>query len=121
MPVLHIVSNLPKSKFTPDFVQKASKKAAELTERPEGVIEVIIQADQIVSFAGSQEPAAYVFLGGIGCLGDERRGSVGRQLNEFLVKELGLKPDRFYILFQSIGPTDVSFTGKLFSEILAGK
>ncbi|KAI6181676.1 putative Macrophage migration inhibitory factor [Aphelenchoides besseyi] len=121
MPILQIVTNLPKSKFTADFVKKASTKASELTERPEQVIEVVVQADQIISFAGTQEPAAYVFLGGIHCLSEERRGPIGKSLNEFLVNELGLKSERFYIHFLSIQPEDVSFTGKLFSQILAGK
>jgi hypothetical protein len=37
MPIVQIVTNLPKSKITNEFVKKTSQLSAELTNRPEAV------------------------------------------------------------------------------------
>lgn len=37
MPVIRIETNLPKTKITAEFVSRASKLSAELTQRPEQV------------------------------------------------------------------------------------
>jgi hypothetical protein len=55
---------------------------------------VIVQPDQIISFSGSQDPAAYIFVGGIDCVGEERRGPIGKAIHDLLVAELGLKSER---------------------------
>ncbi|KAI6202972.1 hypothetical protein M3Y94_00502700 [Aphelenchoides besseyi] len=96
MPVLEIQTNLSKSKIPANFLAKATTKIATLTGKPESYAQVVVLADQLVSFGGnSTDPAAAVRFTSIGKVsGPEVTAPLVSDLTDFISAELGIPKDR---------------------------
>jgi phenylpyruvate tautomerase len=113
MPVLCITTNVTKTAFSKDHAILAlSKIAAKLSGKPESYVNVIINADAIMSFGGSTEPAAHVEFSSIG--GFSNNAVVAQELTEAISKHLNISRDRFYIKFTDLEASAVSFRGNTF-------
>ncbi|KAI6182469.1 Macrophage migration inhibitory factor-like protein [Aphelenchoides bicaudatus] len=115
MPGLEITTNLPRSKIPADFLQKASKKVAELTSKPESYCSVVVLTDQLVSFGGTTEPAANVRLMSIGNISGEKTAPLVSSLSDFITSELDIPKNRYYIVLYDASPKTISFNGQTFA------
>lgn len=99
MPYLSIQTNqvLDDSK-TQQFIKKASHSVAEILGKPESYVMIAIQADTPMSFAGSNEPTAYVQLKSLG-LPESSTAVFSQAICNLVNAELNISPDRIYIEF----------------------
>uniref|UniRef100_A0A7E4VTN7 L-dopachrome isomerase n=1 Tax=Panagrellus redivivus TaxID=6233 RepID=A0A7E4VTN7_PANRE len=113
MPILTITTNATKSAFPKeDTVLALSKLVAKLTGKPESYVNVIINADAIISFGGSAEPAAYVELASIG--GFSNANSVAKALTDAVNQHLKVPKDRFYVKLTDVPASELAFRGQTF-------
>jgi phenylpyruvate tautomerase len=71
--------------------------------------------DQLLSFAGSDSPSAFVTVMSIGHLGVEENKKHSAAIAAELEK-LGVASNRAYILFQDATASDVGFKGTTFAD-----
>lgn len=71
-----------------------------------------------MSFAGSEEPAAYGEVISIGGLGPGVNGKLSSALAEILESKLSIESSRFYIKFYDVQVVLISFLGFSVSVIL---
>ncbi|KAH0458945.1 hypothetical protein IEQ34_011759 [Dendrobium chrysotoxum] len=63
---------------------------------------ILLNGGQPISFAGSEEPAAYGELVSIGGLGPSVNGKLSSALAELLQNKLSVDGSRFYIKFYDV-------------------
>ncbi len=68
--------------------------------KPESYVMVLVQANQSLSFAGSNDPAVYMELKSLGLPQDSTK-ALSKSLAELVQSELGVPADRVYIEFAS--------------------
>ncbi|XP_073949750.1 macrophage migration inhibitory factor-like isoform X2 [Choristoneura fumiferana] len=67
------------------------------------VFTVVVSGDCDVSFGGdSDTPGAAATLESIGHVGAEENKIIGKEVSEFVQKELGIHPDRFFMSIYDI-------------------
>ena len=99
MPYLSIQTNqnIEESK-TRQIIQKVSHATAEILGKPESYVMGALQSNTPMSFAGSDEPTAYVQLKSLG-LPESSTTSFSESICSLLNAELGVSADRIYIEF----------------------
>ncbi|KAI6239479.1 hypothetical protein M3Y99_00565600 [Aphelenchoides fujianensis] len=119
MPILHISTNLPAARIDDEFVRRASRKAAELTELPEAVIQVVVLADQKISFGGSLEPSAFVSLHHVRAYEEAEIRRLVHSLVAFLEAELQVDGERIFLTFEAHDPKAVARGRRLVADLIA--
>ncbi|KAI8422711.1 hypothetical protein MSG28_006476 [Choristoneura fumiferana] len=103
MPCLKILTNLPKSEIPKDFVNKIIPVLVKTVKKDPAVFTVVVSGDCDVSFGGdSDTPGAAATLESIGHVGAEENKIIGKEVSEFVQKELGIHPDRFFMSIYDI-------------------
>ena len=99
MPYLKINTNavMDKSDET-RLAGDASKEVANLLGKPESYVMVEVNSSLSMSFAGSDDPLAYLELKSIG-LADEKSASFSKSLCSFIADHTRIEPARIYIEF----------------------
>ena len=99
MPYLSIQTNQPLNESeTQQLTQKASHVVAEILGKPESYVMIAIQAGTPMSFAGTNEPAAYVQLKSLG-LPESSTADFSQAICNLVNTELKISTDRIYIEF----------------------
>lgn len=99
MPYLSIQTNQSIDESnTQNIVKKVSHAAAEILGKPESYVMVALQANTAMSFAGSNDPTAYIQLKSLG-LPESSTTSFSQALCSLLNTELNISPERIYIEF----------------------
>ena len=99
MPLLTIHTNIAIE--NPDRLAKtASKKVAEILGKAENYVMVHVLQQQILTFAGSSEPAAFLQLKSLG-LAEDQTGSYSEALCQMISAECAIDTSRIYIEFSS--------------------
>jgi phenylpyruvate tautomerase len=75
---------------------------------------VHIKDEQVLTFAGTFEPAYIANIYSIGKISPEMNVNTSKGLSEFLSKELGLPDDRGYIGFHDMKATNMGWKGTVF-------
>ncbi|KAI6218485.1 hypothetical protein M3Y99_01706900 [Aphelenchoides fujianensis] len=112
MPLLTLVTNLPKAQIPATFYPKAQAVVAEVLNKP---LSIHVQADEWLELKGSSAPGALATFQIIG-LADELRVSLAKRLTEVVLSELKVESDRFYLIFNVIKAEYVATNGVLLSE-----
>ena len=99
MPLLEITTNIPLANKSV-IARSASKLTANILGKPESYVMVKILPEQILMFAGSDEPAAHVKLKSLG-LPENLTADFSAEICAFISAELGIKSSRIYIEFAS--------------------
>lgn len=99
MPYLRIQTNLPVNEAAKHkTVTRASKLVARELGKPETYIMVTFAPVQTMSYAGSEEPCAYLELKSIG-LPESKTTSLSQALCKLMEKTLKIPATRVYIEF----------------------
>lgn len=99
MPYLKIQTNLPLNKKAERTILKhASALVAEQLEKPETFVMVALESDTPMSFAGSDDPLAFLELKSIG-LRPARTKDLSEALCKLVEGHLGIPRDRVYVKF----------------------
>jgi len=101
MPYLKITTNKPLEKDQEaELSKKASTLVSSLLSKPENYVMVEISSGNTMSFAGSNDPLAYLELKSIGLPG-EKTADFSSELCHFISTQLNINTDRIYIEFAS--------------------
>jgi len=99
MPYLSIQTNQPvDNDKNQALLKKASHTVAEILSKPESYVMVAIQSNTPMSFAGNNEPTAYVELKSLG-LPESSTAEFSQAICNLVSSELGISTDRIYIEF----------------------
>ncbi|MCK4676224.1 MAG: hypothetical protein KAT61_09910 [Gammaproteobacteria bacterium] len=99
MPLLEISTNV-KLANSQDIAEQASRLTADILGKPESYVMVKIQTEQILIFAGNNEPAAHVELKSLG-LPEDKTADFSASICTFISSELKIDSARIYIEFAS--------------------
>ena len=99
MPLLNITTN---NKINDDklFALLASKTTAKFLGKPESYVMVIVKDKQTLTFAGNDNPAAFVELKSLG-LPESDTAKFSSSLGSLINEQLGIEQDRIYIEFSN--------------------
>lgn len=100
MPYLRILTNQTVNKQS-DILEEISKLTAEKLGKPEAYLMTSLLESVAMTFAGSDEAAAFVECKGIGLSGDKVK-AVSEALCTYLEEELAIPADRIYIEFTDV-------------------
>nr|VFJ89709.1 MAG: Phenylpyruvate tautomerase PptA, 4-oxalocrotonate tautomerase family [Candidatus Kentron sp. LFY] len=102
MPYLRIQSNISvDSADKKSLLTKASASVASQLGKPERYMMTYLDTDCAMTFGGSDEPLAFVELKGLD-LSESRTAELSDTISRLLLVELGIRPDRVYIIFSDI-------------------
>ena len=96
-----------------DLMKKTSVFIAELLAKPESYVMIAIKPETPLTFAGSDEPTAFVRLKSIG-LPKERCSEFSEKICGFVKQELEVPPNRVFIDFKDLEREMFGWNGKTF-------
>lgn len=99
MPTLKIQTNteIPAAERT-DLLKRISKAVAEMLEKPEKYVMIILDPPAAMTFGGDDAPVAYLELKSLG-LPENCTGDYSKRLCDLMGENLGIAPERIYIEF----------------------
>jgi phenylpyruvate tautomerase len=101
MPLLKITTNSPTRDFEPRALQRdLASRAAELVGKKLDYVLTSLEFVEYMTFAGTDEPTAYVEFKNIGVLDAELTAKLSDLICQSLNSTLSVSPDRVYIEFQ---------------------
>jgi len=106
------------AKITNDFLTKASAQFTDSIKKPEKWITTHFLGDQKMTFSGTTDPCAHVYIMSIGNLGTQENLRISAEISGFLETELGIPKDRAYIVFEDVKKDVVGWNGTTFETIL---
>ena len=99
MPLLHIITNISlQDKST--LATEASAKTAQLLGKPENYVMVMVNDNQTLIFAGTDQPTAYIELKSIN-LPESETAQLSSALCELISTQTGIEQARIYIEFSN--------------------
>ena len=114
MPYLTIQTNITLDpELTMELGRKASAWVAEQLGKSEAYVMTLIGSQQTMSFAGNNDPCAFVELKSLG-LATEQTAGLCEGLCELLHTEISIDPARVYIEFSSPPRPFWGWNGKTF-------
>jgi len=84
------------------LLKECSKKVATLTGKPEAYVMTLMGRPMAMTMAGSDEPACFVEVRGVGKMSGEQTKALSRGLCEVLSGALGVESRRIYLNFQEM-------------------
>jgi phenylpyruvate tautomerase len=114
MPYLRIQTNLPLNKKADrTMLKQASALVAAELGKPEDYVMVAVQPDTPMSFAGTDDPAAFIELKGIG-LPAAKSQRLSQVLSGLVNQHLGIPIDRIFLNFADVPPNLWGWNGDTF-------
>lgn len=114
MPYLRIQTNLPLNKKTDrSMLKEASALVATELGKPEEYVMVALQPDTPMAFAGSDDPAAFIELKGIG-LPAAKTKRLSEVLSALVNQHLGIPIGRVFLNFADVPPNLWGWNGDTF-------
>ncbi|KAJ1698235.1 hypothetical protein LUZ63_006747 [Rhynchospora breviuscula] len=115
MPTLNLNTNVPVDAVTSsDILKDCSRVLAKIIGKPESYVMISLHGGVPMSFAGSEEPAAYGEVISIGGLGPGVNGKLSLALAEILESKLSVDSSRFYIKFYDVQRPYFGYNGTTF-------
>ena len=99
MPLLQINTNTAVADIN-QLASSASKLIAGILGKPESYIMVNIRENEVITFAGTNEPCAHLKLKSLG-LNESETAIYSEKLCQFITQQLGISGSRIYIEFSS--------------------
>jgi len=114
VPLIRIQTNtsLLKDQINPLLIS-LSQKASEWLDKPEAYVQVILESDMAILFAGSTEPSALIEVRSLGFFGHSI-GEITQALSTFIQENIGIPQDRIFINFFDMERKNWGWNGKTF-------
>lgn len=96
--IIHTTANVPEGKVQP-LLKECSKKIATLTGKPETYVMTMFGPALAMTMAGTDAPACFVEVRGVGKMTSQQTGSMSKALCELLSEGLGVQSRRIYLNF----------------------
>ena len=112
MPFIQINTSSKSDVENVDLLQKdISKMVADLTGKPENYVMTMIQIDNKMTFAGSDEPCCFINVRSIGSL---TPSSMSKSLCELIASKTNINKNRIYIEFIDVKASNWGFNSSTF-------
>jgi len=96
------------------FLERATDWVETRLDKPRAVVMIAIAAGRPMTFAGSDDPTAFVRLKSVG-LETEACQELAAELSRFIDTELGIAPERMFLEFQNLDRALFAWNGKTFT------
>ena len=112
MPFIQVNTSSKSNVENVDLLQKdISKMVADLTGKPENYVMTMIQIDNKMTFAGSDEPCCFINVKSIGSLTPL---SMSKSLCELIASKTNINTNRIYIEFSDVKASNWGFNSSTF-------
>ena len=111
MPLINVKTNVSRVQNSDVLLKKLSNALASATAKPESYVMTLLDVGVPMTFAGSDEPCAYVEIKSIGALTPP---AMADQFCELIKDCLGVSKDRIYIGFDDVKASDWGWNGRTF-------
>ena len=111
MPLINVRTSLPVLKDGSSLLQELSSELANQTGKPEAYVMTLLETGVPMTFAGSQQPSAYVEVKSIGALHPPAMSAAFCKLIE---ARTGIPANRVYISFEDVQASCWGWNGKTF-------
>ena len=111
MPLINLRTNISEVPDPSGLLKKLSESLASATGKPESYVMTLLDSGVPMTFAGSNEPCAYVEIKSIGALTPPEMSD---QFCELIKASLGISKDRIYIGFNDVSASDWCWNGRTF-------
>ena len=111
MPLINLRTNISEVLHPSGLLKKLSESLASATGKPESYVMTLLDSGVPMTFAGSNEPCAYVEIKSIGALTPPEMSD---QFCELIKASLGISKDRIYIEFNDVSASDWGWNGRTF-------
>ncbi len=111
IPLIKVKTNIAAVQVPDTFLKKLSAALATATGKPESYVMTLLDSGVPMTFAGSEEPCAYVEIKSIGSLTPP---AMSDQFCELIKSSLGIPKDRVYIGFEDVNVSDWGWNGRTF-------
>ena len=114
MPFIRVQTN---KNLSDDTIKKLlpslSQKASEWLDKPEAYVQVVLEPDVPIMFAGTTEPSAMIEVRSLGFFG-HTMGEISQALCSCIQEELSIPQDRIFINFFDLARENWGWDGKTF-------
>ena len=111
MPFINVRTNISDVQAPDALLKSLSAALATATGKPESYVMTLLDSGVPMTFAGSNEPCAYVEIKSIGALSPPEMSD---QFCELIKASLGILKDRIYIGFDDVNASDWGWNGRTF-------
>ena len=111
MPLINVKTNVSRVQNSDVLLKKLSTALASATSKPESYVMTLLEVGVPMTFAGSDEPCAYVEIKSIGALTPP---TMSDQFCELIKDCLGVSKNRIYIGFDDVKASDWGWNGRTF-------
>jgi phenylpyruvate tautomerase PptA (4-oxalocrotonate tautomerase family) len=111
MPLINVKTNVSDVHAPDALLKKLSAALASATRKPESYVMTLLESGVPMTFAGSNEPCAYVEIKSIGALTPPEMSD---QFCELIKASLGISKDRIYIGFDDVNASHWGWNGRTF-------
>ena len=111
MPLINVRTNISDVQEASALLKKLSSALAAATGKPESYVMTLLESGVPMTFAGSEQPCAYVEIKSIGSLTPP---AMTDQFCELIKSSLGIEKDRIYIGFDDVNASDWGWNGRTF-------
>ena len=111
MPLINVRTNISNVQDADALLKKLSAALSRCTGKPESYVMTLLGFGIPMTFAGSNEPCAYVEIKSIGALTPP---AMSDQFCELIKSSLGISKDRIYIGFDDVNASNWGWNGSTF-------
>jgi len=111
MPLINIRTNISEVQAPDALLKRLSAALAASTGKSESYVMTLLDSGVSMTFAGSEEPCAYVVIKSIGAL---TPSAMSDQFCELIKTSLGISKDRIYIEFDDVNASNWGWNGRTF-------
>ena len=111
MPLINIRTNISDVQAPDALLKRLSAALATSTGKSESYVMTLLDSGVAMTFAGSEEPCAYVEIKSIGAL---TPSAMSDQFCELIKTSLGISKDRIYIEFDDVNAANWGWNGRTF-------
>eukprot|EP00048_Salpingoeca_helianthica_P015096 m.225038 g.225038 ORF g.225038 m.225038 type:complete len:146 (+) comp16602_c0_seq1:148-585(+) len=117
MPLLRILFNIPRPAAVEPLTKKLSALTAELLGKPEAVVMVVLQFDQVITLGGAAGPAALIQINSIGKISPEENLKYTKGFISVLGSDLHVPADRIFLNFTDMEASNWGWNNLLVSHL----
>ena len=111
MPLINVRTNISAVQEAGALLNKLSSALAVATGKPASYVMTLLESGVSMTFAGNEEPCAYVDIKSIVSLTPP---AMTDQFCELIKVSLGIEKDRIYIAFDDVNASDWGWNGRTF-------
>ena len=111
MPLINVRTNISGVQDASALLKKLSSALAAATGKPESYVMTLLESGVPMTFAGSEQPCAYVETKSIGSL---TAPAMTDQFCELIKTSLGIEKDRICIGFDDVNASEWGWNGRTF-------